>query len=166
MKNKIKLQERGKWEMTFKRNLNKACALICSHMSLRMESHVKLESDFDSDAKDNPVKPLSQMCTLMHNLSRSRHPFASLTEAIRRLVNTKMEDTESLISCNEKVKQAKDTLKSHSGTKTLDEFITHRRVQKSSDRWQFSITKGNERWHLWPMGLTFDGGQRRPQKVW
>ena len=36
-----------------------------------------------------------------------------------------MEDTESLVSHNEKVKQAKDTLKSHLGTKILDEFVTH-----------------------------------------
>ena len=36
-----------------------------------------------------------------------------------------MEDTESLISHNEKVKQAKDALKSHLGMKVLDEFVTH-----------------------------------------
>ena len=36
-----------------------------------------------------------------------------------------MEDQESPIDHNEKVKQAKDTLKSHSGTRVLDEFVTH-----------------------------------------
>ena len=41
MKCKIKLQEHGEWEMTFKSNLNKAHALIHSHMSPTMESHVK-----------------------------------------------------------------------------------------------------------------------------
>ena len=61
----------------------------------------------------------------MHDPSRSRHPFASLAEAIRRLINSKVEDTESLISCNKKVKQAKDTLKSHVGTKVLDEIVAH-----------------------------------------
>ena len=61
----------------------------------------------------------------MHNPSRSRCSFASLTEAIRRLVNVKMEDQESLISHNEKVKQAKDAFKSHLGTKILNEFIAH-----------------------------------------
>ena len=58
MKCKIKLQECGKWEMTLKSNLNKACALICSHMIPAMESHVKAESDFDGETKDNPVQPL------------------------------------------------------------------------------------------------------------
>ena len=65
------------------------------------------------------------MRTLMHDPSRSKCPFASLTEAIRRLVNAKMKDTESLISCNKKVKQAKDMFKSHLGTKILDEFVAH-----------------------------------------
>ena len=69
---------------------------------------------------------------LMHNPSRSRCPFASLAEAIRRLVNTKMEDTESLISCNEKVKQAKDALKSHLGTKITNEFIAHTEEHKKA----------------------------------
>jgi len=123
MKHKIKLQEHDKREMTFKSNLNKAHALVCSHMSPTMESHVKAESDFDGETKDNPVKPLSQTRTLMQDPSRSRHPFASLTEAIRRLINAKMEDQESLISYNEKVKQAKDMFKSHLGIKILDEFI-------------------------------------------
>ena len=65
------------------------------------------------------------MGTLMHDPLRLRCPFASLTEAIRRLVNAKMEDTESLTSCNEKVKQAKDMLKSHLGTNILDKFVAH-----------------------------------------
>ena len=59
MKCKIKLQEHCKWEMTFKSDLNEACSLACSNMSPTMESRVKAESDFDSDTKDNPVKPLS-----------------------------------------------------------------------------------------------------------
>ena len=59
VKCEIKLQEHDEWEMTFKRNLNKAHALIYSHMSPTMESRVKAESDFDSEAKGNPVKPLS-----------------------------------------------------------------------------------------------------------
>ena len=68
----------------------------------------------------------------MHNPSRSRCPFASLAEAIRRLINAKMEDTENQISCNEKVKQAKDVFKSHLGTKILDEFITHTEEHKKA----------------------------------
>ena len=47
MKCEIKLQEHGKWEMTFKSNLNKAHALIHSCMSPTMESCVKAECDFD-----------------------------------------------------------------------------------------------------------------------
>ena len=72
------------------------------------------------------------MHTMMHDPSRSRHPIASLAEAIRRLVNAKMEDQESLISYDEKVKQAKDTLKSHSGTKILDEFVAHTEEHKKA----------------------------------
>jgi len=59
MKHEIKLQEHGEQEMMFKSNLNKACALVCSHMSPTMESCVKAECDFDSETKDNPVKPPS-----------------------------------------------------------------------------------------------------------
>ena len=48
VKQEIKLQEHGEQEMTFKSNLNKAHALIYSHMSPTMENHVKAESDFES----------------------------------------------------------------------------------------------------------------------
>ena len=100
-----------------------------------MVSRVKAESD----TKDNSVKLLSQTRTLMHDPSRSRCPFASLAEAIRRLVNTKMEDQESLIGHNEKVKQAKDVLKSHSGTKILDELVAH--TEECEKQWQRVIQR-------------------------
>ena len=90
-----------------------------------MEVHVKAESDCNSEIKDDPVQPSSRMCTLVHDPSRSRHPFASLANAIKQIVIVKMEDQKTLINCNKKIKQAKDTLKSHTGTKILDEFVTH-----------------------------------------
>ena len=98
---------------------------------------MKAGSDHDPVIKDDLVCSLERMHTLMHNPSRSRCLFASLAEAIRRLVNAKMEDTESLISCDEKVKQAKDTLKSHVGTKILDEFVTH--AEECKKQWQMVI---------------------------
>ena len=111
----------------------KTHALAHGHMSPTMESCVKAEGDFDSDTKDNPVKLLSQTRTLMHGSSRSRHPFASLTNAIKRVVNVRMEDQETLINCNKKIKQAKDMLKSHTGTKTLDEFVAHAEECKKAE---------------------------------
>ena len=93
---------------------------------------MKAESDFNSKIKNGPVQSLSRARPLMHDPSRSRHLFASLIEPIRRLVNVKMQDEETLISHNKKVKQAKNTFKSHTGTKNLNKFVAHAEEHKKA----------------------------------
>ena len=59
----------------------------------------------------------------MHDPERARYAFASLTEAMSRIINIKQRDDESLIDYTCRFKQACDVFKSHVGADILDTFM-------------------------------------------
>ena len=59
----------------------------------------------------------------MHDLVRANYPYALLTEALVRTLNIKQMENENHIDYVNRLKQARDILPSHLGSKVLDQFI-------------------------------------------
>ena len=59
----------------------------------------------------------------MHDPEKSKYPFASLTEAVSRIVKIKQYEKENLLEYSKRFKQAKDIIKSHIGDAVLHQFI-------------------------------------------
>ena len=68
---------------------------------------------------------------LMHDPVRAQYPYASLNYAIMRMLNLKQQDRDYLTEYVKRFKQSHDVLKSHIGTKWLEEFVKHTKEYKS-----------------------------------
>ena len=60
-------------------------------------------------------------------LVRAKYVYASLTEAVARMLHIKQMENENLIDYVKRFKQARDILISHLGSKILDQFIKNTR---------------------------------------
>ena len=98
-----------------------------------MQSRIEQHADFESDIRDNPIKLLETIQVLMHDTIRGRYPYASVTDAMKNLLYIKQQDNEPLLDYAKRFKQARDVLKSHVGTKILDEFVETTREYKEDD---------------------------------
>jgi hypothetical protein len=59
----------------------------------------------------------------MHDPIRTKYPFASLTEAISRVLNLKQSENKGLLDYVKRFKESHDIMKSHVGTGILDKFV-------------------------------------------
>jgi hypothetical protein len=59
----------------------------------------------------------------MHDPIRGKYPFASLTEAISRMLNIKQSENEGLLDYFKRFKVSRDIMKSHIGTNILDKLV-------------------------------------------
>ncbi len=66
---------------------------------------------------------LNKIKVLMHDPIRAKYPFASLTEAISRMLNLKQSENEGLLDYVKRFKESRDIMKSHVGTDILDKFV-------------------------------------------
>ena len=66
---------------------------------------------------------LNKIKVLMHDPITAKYPFASLTEAISRILNLKQSENEGLLDYVKRFKESRDIMKSHVGTDILDRFV-------------------------------------------
>ena len=59
----------------------------------------------------------------MHDTARARYPFASMTEALTRLLHVKQGDYEQLLDYVKRFKEARDVITSIVGKDILNKFI-------------------------------------------
>ena len=88
-----------------------------------MQSRIEEHPDFDTKLQDDPIELLKAIKVLMHDPIRAKYPYASLTEAVARIVNIKQMENEDLLDYVKRFKQARDITKSHVGTEILDTFV-------------------------------------------
>ena len=112
-------------------NLTKAYALIFSqYCNKTMQSRVEEHQDFTTTIRDDPIELLKKVRVLMHDPVRSKYPFASLTEAMSRMINLKQMEQEQLLDYVKRFKQTRDIMSSHMGTDLLDKFIENTSAYK------------------------------------
>ncbi|KAL7573431.1 hypothetical protein ACA910_013750 [Epithemia clementina (nom. ined.)] len=122
-------------ERALEENRDKAYALIFgTYCSKAIQSRVEEHPDYESKIRDNPIELLKTVSVLMHNTVRARYPYASLYDAMMRLFNLKQQENEHLTDYVKRFKQSRDVLKSHMGTKWLEQFMEHtEEYQNESD---------------------------------
>jgi hypothetical protein len=71
----------------------------------------------------------------MHDPIRTKYPYASLTEAMSRMLNLKHIESEGLLDYVKRFKESGDIMKSHVGTGILDKFVENtREYQDETDQ--------------------------------
>ena len=109
---------------TLEQNLNKAFALIYStYCNKVMQNRIEEHPDYETIIRDNPIELLAKIKVLMHDPIRAKYPFASLTEAITRILNIRQMENEGLLEYVKRFKESRDIMKTHIGTNILDKFV-------------------------------------------
>ena len=104
-------------------NMAKAYALIFStYCNKTMQNRIEEHPEFETKIRDDPIELLEKIKVLIHDPIRAKYPFASLTEAISRMLNLKQNESEGLLDYVKRFKESRDIMKSHIGTDILDRF--------------------------------------------
>jgi hypothetical protein len=75
---------------TLEQNLTKAYALIFStYCNKMMQNCIEEHPDYKTTIRDDPIELLTKIKVLMHDPIQAKYPFASLTEAMIRMLNIK-----------------------------------------------------------------------------
>jgi hypothetical protein len=113
---------------TLKQNLNKAYALIYStYCNKTMQNQIEEHPDYKTTIRDDPIELLTKIKVLMHDPIRAKYPFASLTEAMIRMLNIKQQENKQLLDYIKRFKQFCNITKSHVGTDILNTFVENTR---------------------------------------
>jgi hypothetical protein len=110
---------------TLEQNLAKAYALIFSTYcnKRKMQNRIEELPKFDTTIRNDSIELLNKIKVLMHDPIRTKYPFASLTEAISRMLNLKQSENEGLLDYSKRFKESRDIMKSHIGTGRLNKFV-------------------------------------------
>ena len=119
------VKEFVKRKNTLNTNLGKAYAFIITYCNRTMEQRILVHPDYQVKIKNDPIELLKVIKILMHDPERAKYPYASLTEAITRIINIKQYEKESLLDYSKRFKQANDIFVSHVGNDILDKFTEH-----------------------------------------
>jgi antitoxin (DNA-binding transcriptional repressor) of toxin-antitoxin stability system len=112
---------------TLEQNLTKAYALIFStYCNKTMHNRVEEHPEFETTICNDPIELLNKIKVLIHDPIRAKYPFASLTEAISRMLNLKQSENKGLLDYVKRFKESRDIMKSHVGTDILDKFVENR----------------------------------------
>jgi hypothetical protein len=129
---------------TLEQNLAKAYALIFStYCNKTMQNRIEEHPEFETIIRDDPIELLMKIKVLMHDPIRAKYPFASLTEAISRMLNLKQIDEEGLLDYVKRFKESRDIMKSHIGTDILDKSVEN--TLEYRDETSTSTLKQHER---------------------
>ena len=111
---------------TLEQNLTKAYALIFStYCNKTMQNRIEEHPDYEGTILDDPIELLTKIKVLMHDPIRAKYPFASLTEAVSRMVNLKQSENEGLLDYVKRFKESRDITKSHVDSDVLDLSLIH-----------------------------------------
>ena len=108
----------------FEDNMNKAYSLIyTTYCSKVIQDRVTAHPDFDDKIDSNPIELLRAIKILMHDPVRARYPYASVTEALGRLLNCKQLENESVNDYYKRFKGIRDGVSQHMGKEFLEQFV-------------------------------------------
>jgi hypothetical protein len=104
--------------------MHKAYALIFStYCNKTMQNRIEEHPDFESTIRDDPIELLEKIKVLMHDPIRAKYSsYASLTEALIRLMNIKQFEQEQLLDYIKRFKQFRVITKY-----ILDKFVENTR---------------------------------------
>ena len=121
---KAEIKNHVLWKIQLKDNMHKAYALIVSkHCSKVIQDRVTSHPDYESKIMNNPIELLRVIKLLMHDPIRARYPYASVTEALLRLLNCRQMENELINDYVKRFKSVRDGVSQHMGKDFLHEFV-------------------------------------------
>jgi hypothetical protein len=102
---------------TLEQNLTKAYALIFSNFcNKKMQNRIEEHPDYETLIQDDPIELLNKTKMLMHDPIRAKYPYASLTEAMSRMLSINQIESEGLLDYDKRFKESSDIMKTHVGS--------------------------------------------------
>ena len=113
-------------------NMNREYALIIgTYCSKAIQGWVEEHPEYETKIRDDPIEFSRVVSLLMHDSVQAHYPYASLNDAIIRMLKLKQQDGEYLTDYVKRFKQSRDVLKSHIGIKWLEEFVENTEEYKN-----------------------------------
>lgn len=109
-------------------NKPKAYALIFGYCNKVMQNRIEENPKFETDICDKPIEVLGKIKRKMYDPARGKYEYVTLTESIKRILETKQEDSESLVDYTKRFKLARDIM-----WDSVGEDILHRFVEKTAE---------------------------------
>ena len=103
-----------------------------------MQNRIEETKDFETIIRDDLIKLLEEIKKKMYNPARAKYKYVTLTESLKRILDTKQEDDESLIDYTKRFKQARDIVKDSMGLDILHNFV------ESTSEYQKAEADGEE----------------------
>ena len=110
---------------TLQQNKRRAYDLIIKYSTSAMVARIEETKDFETTVKGEPLVVLKKIMELVHDPMRGRYQYASLTEALKRLINIRQQREEDLLDYIKRFKQARDIVKTNVGKDILHNFVEH-----------------------------------------
>ena len=88
-----------------------------------MKAAIKEHLDFEKEIRDEPLKLLEVISTLMYMPLRAQYPFSALAETISSLFNLRQSQDEKLVDFMERFIQEKQLVRTQLGKRFLDVFV-------------------------------------------
>jgi len=112
--------------------MNREYALIIgTYCSKAIQGWVEEHPEYETKIRDDPIEFSRVVSLLMHDSVQAHYPYASLNDAIIRMLKLKQQDGEYLTDYVKRFKQSRDVLKSHIGIKWLEEFVENTEEYKN-----------------------------------
>jgi hypothetical protein len=122
-------------EQVLEANLSKAYALLFStYCNKTMKNRTEEHPNFETKIRDDPIKLLANIKVLMHDPKRAKYSFASLTEAMIRIMNIRQLENEGILDYVKRFKESRDIMKTHIGTDILDKFAENTK-EYQEEKW-------------------------------
>ena len=120
-------QEYNTWQKVngkFAEDWTKVYGLIYgTYCTSEMKAAIKEHPDFEIEIRDEPLKVLEVISTLMYTPVRARYPFSTLAETISSLFNLRQSQDEKLVDFIERFTQEKQLVRTQLGKRFLDVFV-------------------------------------------
>lgn len=91
------LREYNNRVKVFEENKYKAFSVIWSYCNKVMQNRIEESPEFESRIRDEPLELLKEIKAKMYDPARARYEMVTLTESLRRILDTKQDSHENLI---------------------------------------------------------------------
>ena len=132
---KIYEKEIEKWierKSQYRSAKSSAYATITKHyMTTSLKAKIEARKDFTSTIRDNPIKLLEVIQEYTNETDDSKYPYMTAITSIVNLLDTKQDKEESLLDYTDRLKAARDTVKSQFGDDIFHQFVKNTKEYKN-----------------------------------
>ena len=129
-----------------------------------MKNRIKESKDYKTSIRNDPFKMLEVIEMKMYSQVRAKYEYTQVTDTLVQLINTKLENGETLTNYTKRIKQSRDNVKSILGEEFLNDFIktTDKYARMSNSKEMMELKKGAfKKWTAYMMLRNGDNNKYR-----